>query len=784
MITLANIRKAIYCLNKRLDLLEGGEYSNTVTELSNKVHALESLLDDDAQNPTTAIDKFNEIVTFLDSIDNTETLQELLRDVVQQSYQQNYVTVLTYANLPTTGSADTIYRVSNYNGSTNQIDTTSYSEYVWDNSDYTLLCVKSQIGEVFDISEYHGGQTYLNLEAALDSNNGGGVPQPLQKGGMSVKFVRSSDNKYVQYFLTKDEWSASVDDWEKMNLEEEYANVKKNDLLTCLALTQAQIDSLAKIPRCVKGLGVSPTFTPSGQLYWKYAGKRKGRETAFFQVVDGNGTTIDIFNTDGVIDISAKYGLRLFEGTSHRFWFLVDLRDLYQYDDYTGNGNFYDYGQTLPIDFASVQVTDLSKILANNASISALSTLPAVVANKVDKVEGKGLSTNDYTDSDKEAVSQFFGATTSRSYVKTTGRLSEFIPAEAGKRYKISFTSDNSTWDSCLFTAYDDSESLNVKTTIASGSSNYLDTPAGTTRILVYCGTTITGLGITINVSVTLETDGVLDSLEESISDINTRISPLEKSSLVGKKIMCFGDSITEFNTAGKGWVEHASELGGDFIRGACGGSRYVPRATATDTPSTNAEAKGNFDIANLVDAWVNNHWTGVDASVEYLQGQHAVSVANLKANPVSNVDMVVLMGGTNDFSSNVQIGEVTDVNTATILGAIKHCVQVILTANPKIKIYILSPLVRYFGEDSTTRTEANWCDNYANNTGKTTADMVDAQGDVAKYMHTPFCNLYYELGWNQYNFSEYFRDDDNTHPHKGFKVLAERIHSWLTAKI
>jgi hypothetical protein len=40
---------------------------------------------------------------------------------------------------------------------------------------------------------------------------------------MSIKFVQSSDNnssQYVQYFLTKDEWSASEGDWEKINLEE------------------------------------------------------------------------------------------------------------------------------------------------------------------------------------------------------------------------------------------------------------------------------------------------------------------------------------------------------------------------------------------------------------------------------------------------------------------------------------------------------------------------------------------------------------------------------------
>lgn len=129
--TIANIKKAIYCLNKRLDLLEGGEYSNTVTELSNKVHALESLLDDDTQNPTAAIDKFNEIVAFLNSIDNTETLQELLRD------------------------------------------------------------------EIFDISAYNNNTKYANLAAALGTN-GVNVPESFRKGGMSVKFVQSSDNNSLQ----------------------------------------------------------------------------------------------------------------------------------------------------------------------------------------------------------------------------------------------------------------------------------------------------------------------------------------------------------------------------------------------------------------------------------------------------------------------------------------------------------------------------------------------------------------------------------------------------------
>lgn len=55
---------------------------------------------------------------------------------------------------------------------------------------------------VFDISRYHasGGTlaTYADLSAALGTN-GANVPAAFRKGGMSVKFIHSSDNKYVQY---------------------------------------------------------------------------------------------------------------------------------------------------------------------------------------------------------------------------------------------------------------------------------------------------------------------------------------------------------------------------------------------------------------------------------------------------------------------------------------------------------------------------------------------------------------------------------------------------------
>ena len=81
-------------------------------------------------------------------------------------------------------------------------------------------------GGVFDISAYHNNTIYADLTAALGTN-GANVPQFLQKGGVSVKFVQNSNNEYVQYFLTKNEWSANEADWEKMNLEEEVSQLQQ-----------------------------------------------------------------------------------------------------------------------------------------------------------------------------------------------------------------------------------------------------------------------------------------------------------------------------------------------------------------------------------------------------------------------------------------------------------------------------------------------------------------------------------------------------------------------------
>ena len=79
--------------------------------------------------------------------------------------------------------------------------------------------VKEQViftdGGVFDISAYHatGGTLakYVDLAAALDGGNN--IPQSVRKGGMSIKFVQSSDNKYVQCRLMADSFTIDTTKW-------------------------------------------------------------------------------------------------------------------------------------------------------------------------------------------------------------------------------------------------------------------------------------------------------------------------------------------------------------------------------------------------------------------------------------------------------------------------------------------------------------------------------------------------------------------------------------------
>ena len=163
--------------------------------------------DINAQTETALADRYTKAETY-----SKEQLDSLIT-----TPDANYVTVATFADLPQTGEANTIYRVSSYDGS--QVDASKYALYAWNGATYQLLAVRSAVGEVFDVSEYNSGATYETLSHALAA-----VPSSVQRGGMSIKFIFRTNtgteeepvynDEYVQYRLMKTTWSNVVSDWQ------------------------------------------------------------------------------------------------------------------------------------------------------------------------------------------------------------------------------------------------------------------------------------------------------------------------------------------------------------------------------------------------------------------------------------------------------------------------------------------------------------------------------------------------------------------------------------------
>lgn len=74
---------------------------------------------------------------------------------------------------------------------------------------------------IFDISAYKetGGKlaTFADLSAALDGGNN--IPSALRKGGMSVKFIQSSDNNYIQARLMANAFTTDITKWQVVDDE-------------------------------------------------------------------------------------------------------------------------------------------------------------------------------------------------------------------------------------------------------------------------------------------------------------------------------------------------------------------------------------------------------------------------------------------------------------------------------------------------------------------------------------------------------------------------------------
>lgn len=73
---------------------------------------------------------------------------------------------------------------------------------------------------IYDVTTNNNGVTFDSLSALLSSENLSTlIPESVRSGGMSIRFVQTSDNKYVQYSLMSGVFNTSVDNWQGVDNE-------------------------------------------------------------------------------------------------------------------------------------------------------------------------------------------------------------------------------------------------------------------------------------------------------------------------------------------------------------------------------------------------------------------------------------------------------------------------------------------------------------------------------------------------------------------------------------
>lgn len=71
------------------------------------------------------------------------------------------------------------------------------------------------LGGIYDVSAHNERAVFESLQVLLSSPDLSTlIPTSVRHGGMSIRFVQSSDNKYVQYRLMSDSFNTTVSNWQ------------------------------------------------------------------------------------------------------------------------------------------------------------------------------------------------------------------------------------------------------------------------------------------------------------------------------------------------------------------------------------------------------------------------------------------------------------------------------------------------------------------------------------------------------------------------------------------
>ena len=246
-------------------------------------------------------------------------------------------------------------------------------------------------------------------------------------------------------------------------------------------------------------------------------------------------------------------------------------------------------------------------------------------------------------------------------------------------------------------------------------------------------------------------------------SDKIIRLNGLSTKNEVG---VVFGDSIIEGvgvlssngNVPTCDVVSNMKRMTGASIFNAGIGGTYMSQTSGA-----------NF--CDMVDAIISGDWSDVDVYISNLISQNTeftgllTTIGAIKTLNFSTVDYVIIAYGTNDWAGNVPMGDDTSTSKSEFIGALKYCINALLTAYPHLRIYIVAPAFRNDAGNTENDKHLN----------KTLAQYSSEIENISHKLSFPCLNLYSDGMVNNYNKS--FILADGVHRTiKGYELLARQF--------
>ena len=318
---------------------------------------------------------------------------------------------------------------------------------------------------------------------------------------------------------------------------------------------------------------------------------------------------------------------------------------------------------------------------------------------------------------------------------------------EKGKKYIVvmKFQNDSNT----NITAYANAFSYAFQGSI--GATQSLGIGKSETSVMSYTAKSdIRGFSVystTENASYTVDiyiydvTDKDISNIDFSVGGTKIKIlkSDLEKPYL-GKILCTYGDSITAQQT----WQ--------DYVQRELGFSKYY------------------------------NHGVG---------GRRLMAMATDEclAEITEDFDVILVMGGTNDWAQDRTIGTENDINTddqtftGTFYGGLNALIKKLTTKYPTKRIVFMTqtPTKNSNGENFFLKKGS--ADGLKNSNGNTTRDFAKATLNACGNNHIPCIDLNSLVGWNENNISSFVLNENDMffHPTSiGGKRMAECISGFL----